>query len=236
MFVNKMAKNTETDGLDLSGLITTELTEVTVYSLSVLTNNKQYDCSKYIRRLLIQILAKQGIDDELDDGSFPYRLKQSKLLVSFSHSVKKVEERFEARLVMAISNHYNLPEVGIDCELKNISANVAQRFFASNELAVITNMSANRQAQLMSMLWMAKEAYIKVTHNQLITGLATDMLSMIDVNVLLAVIEADGHHQSGQRSVNLTKNNKTKLTVKPLQFYWLPSHQSVLCLKLFDFC
>lgn len=105
----------------------------------------------------------------LIDPNFPYRLLPFNYYVCFSHSGNQV--------TCAINKYC---PIGIDTEINTISMQVAERFYSSEEIQWLKQLSLSQQQKAISILWMLKEALIKKT-----TTKKASLLSGLKKNVLI---------------------------------------------------
>lgn len=116
-----------------------------------------------VRQLLQTMLARLDIDDELDDSEFPYRLRENRYYVCFSHSNNKVAVALSCRR-----------HIGLDIEDREVPWTVAKRFFHNHEITVLKSLSKDQRLRFIQTLWQIKESYIKINNDKLTMGLGID--------------------------------------------------------------
>ena len=130
-----------------------------------------------VRLLLQQLLATLDIDDTLDESQFPYQLSEHRYYVCFSHS----GGGRHSKVAVAISYRR---AVGIDIETHDVEWHVAQRFYHSEELAVLTRLPKTDRPLAAKVLWQVKESFIKVHQYTLAQGLGINYAPIIsDLNI-----------------------------------------------------
>ena len=141
-----------------------------------------------VRLLLQSLLNKLNIIDSLDESDFPYRLMNSQYYVSFSHTGassknrpialkhEKLLDTVENKVAVIISRHR---AVGIDIEINNVAWHVAQRFYHSNEIAILQTLPMIQRNHIVKLLWQIKESFIKIHQYKLAQGLGMDYSSLI---------------------------------------------------------
>ncbi|WP_296245274.1 MULTISPECIES: 4'-phosphopantetheinyl transferase family protein [unclassified Psychrobacter] len=146
-----------------------------------------------VRLLLKSLLNKLDIIDNLDDSSFPYRLVNSQYYVCFSHTGahnksthskmiatqrknEKLSNDLNDKVAVVISAHR---PAGIDIEANNVAWQVAQRFYHTNEIAILQTLSTIERNSAAKLLWQIKESVIKIHQYKLAQGLGMDYSYLI---------------------------------------------------------
>jgi len=146
-----------------------------------------------VRLLLQSLLNKLEISDTLDDCSFPYRLISSQYFVCFSHTGahsktihsksastqrknEKLSDDLSNKVAVVISAHR---PAGIDIETNHVEWRVAQRFYHTNEIAVLQTLSTVQRDTAAKLLWQIKESFIKIFQYKLAQGLGKDYSHLI---------------------------------------------------------
>ena len=141
-----------------------------------------------VRLLLQSLLNKLGINDSLDDVSFPYRLVNSQYYVCFSHTgassqntstQPKREKTFNGldnKVAVVISCHR---PAGIDIETNKVEWRVAKRFYHINEIAILQTLTITQRDTVAKLLWQIKESFIKIHQYTLAQGLGMDYSHLI---------------------------------------------------------
>lgn len=146
-----------------------------------------------VRLLLQSLLNKINISDTLDDCSFPYRLISSQYFVCFSHTGahsktihsksastqrknEKLSDDLSNKVAVVISAHR---PAGIDIETNHVEWQVAQRFYHTNEIAVLQTLSTVQRDTAAKLLWQIKESFIKIHQYKLAQGLGMDYSYLI---------------------------------------------------------
>ncbi|AMN67290.1 4'-phosphopantetheinyl transferase superfamily protein [Psychrobacter sp. P11G5] len=144
-----------------------------------------------VRLLLQELLTKLEIEDALDETQYPYRLINSKYYVCFSHSSDSYANN---KVAVIISRQRT---VGIDIETNKVDWHVAQRFYHSNEIALLQTLPTTQRETTAKLLWQIKESFIKIHHYKLAQGLGMNYEHLIpnivinfeQNNSLLTIIE-----------------------------------------------
>lgn len=104
----------------------------------------------------------------LNTSSFPYfyHHQQTQYFVSFSHS--------KTHIAVLISIY---PTIGVDIEDRNISDNVAKRFFHQEEMVWLNSLSNKSLAK--TLLWTTKESLIKANDSTLAKGLSKNVFKNV---------------------------------------------------------
>lgn len=142
-----------------------------------------------VRLLLNRLLAELGIADTLDESAFPYRLKNHRHYVCFSHSADTV----------AVALSYD-SAIGIDIEVNSVAWQVAKRFYHPSEIAMLEQLSLAKRDYLVRLLWQIKESLIKINQTTLAAG-----LGRADLPLVQTLIE----HNSGDSSADNNIKNET---------------------------
>ena len=137
-----------------------------------------------VRLLLQSLLDKLNIIDSLDDISFPYRLVDSQYYVCFSHTGasskfatnENIIEHLDNKVAVVISHHC---PAGIDIEVNNVKWQVVQRFYHTNEIAILQTLPTVQRDIIAKLLWQIKESFIKIYHYKLAQGLGMDYSYLI---------------------------------------------------------
>ncbi|MGM8884461.1 4'-phosphopantetheinyl transferase family protein [Psychrobacter sp. 1U2] len=150
-----------------------------------------------VRLLLNKLLVQLGIVDTLDESAFPYRLKNHRHYVCFSHSGDTV----------AVALSYD-SAIGIDIEVNSVAWQVAKRFYHPSEIAMLEQLSLDKRDYLVRLLWQIKESLIKINQTTLAAGLGRADLPLVQM-----LIEYDSADNSAD---NIVKNNSSarKLFIK----------------------
>ncbi len=133
--------------------------------------DKKHLQSAAVRQLLSDVQDKLMMQARLYDAGYPYYFihQEQRYYICFSHSDEMV--------ALALSR----APCGIDIEMRDISLMVATRFFHTNELQLIRQISdANKQKLAMNRLWQLKEAMIKLNGGQLQVDLGQDFSRYIE--------------------------------------------------------
>ena len=137
-----------------------------------------------VRLLLQSLLDKLNIIDSLDDISFPYRLVDSQYYVCFSHTGasskfatnENIIEHLDNKVAVVISHHC---PAGIDIEVNNVKWQVVQRFYHTNEIAILQTLPTVQRDIIAKLLWQIKESFIKIYQYKLAQGLGMDYSYLI---------------------------------------------------------
>ena len=141
-----------------------------------------------VRLLLQALLKKLAISDSLDESSFPYQLTDSQYYVCFSHTsghsknatrIKYDRENTDIpyiKVAVIINSHR---ASGIDIEINTVKWVVAQRFYHSNEMAILQTLSIIKRNNTVKLLWQIKESFIKIHQYTLAQGLGMDYSTII---------------------------------------------------------
>ena len=132
-----------------------------------------------VRLLLQSLLDKLNIIDSLDDISLPYRLVDSQYYVCFSHTGasskfatnENIIEHLDNKVAVVISHHC---PAGIDIEVNSVKWQVVQRFYHTNEIAILQTLPTVQRDIIAKLLWQIKESFIKIYHYKLAQGLGMD--------------------------------------------------------------
>ena len=147
-----------------------------------------------VRILLNRLLAELGIADTLDESAFPYRLKNHRHYVCFSHSADRV----------AVALSFD-SAIGIDIEVNSVAWQVAKRFYHPSEIAMLEQLSLDKRDYLVRLLWQIKESLIKINQTTLAAG-----LGRADLPLVQTLIERDsGDSIADNSSDNSVKNNSS---------------------------
>ena len=139
--------------------------------------NKRQQQRHGVRLLLQQLLVTLDINDTLDESQFPYQLSKHRYYVCFSHS----GDRLQSKVAVAISHRR---AVGIDIETHDVAWQVAQRFYHSDEISMLTRLPMADRALVSKLLWQVKESFIKIHQYKLAQGLAINYAPLIsDLNI-----------------------------------------------------
>lgn len=147
-----------------------------------------------VRLLLQALLEKMNIRDTLDESSFPYRLTNSQYYVCFSHTGASIQsnaaqlnkekpfnrldnlDSLDNKVAVVVSCHR---PAGIDIEANNVKWQVAQRFYHTNELAILQALNSTQRDTVAKLLWQIKESFIKIYQYTLAQGLGMDYSAYI---------------------------------------------------------
>ena len=137
-----------------------------------------------VRLLLQSLLDKLNIIDSLDDISLPYRLVDSQYYVCFSHTGasskfatnENIIEHLDNKVAVVISHHC---PAGIDIEVNNVKWQVVQRFYHTNEIAILQTLPTVQRDIIAKLLWQIKESFIKIYQYKLAQGLGIDYSYLI---------------------------------------------------------
>ena len=137
-----------------------------------------------VRLLLQSLLDKLNIIDSLDDISFPYRLVDSQYYVCFSHTGasskfatnENIIEHLDNKVAVVISHHC---PAGIDIDVNNVKWQVVQRFYHTNEIAILQTLPTVQRDIIAKLLWQIKESFIKIYQYKLAQGLGMDYSYLI---------------------------------------------------------
>lgn len=154
-----------------------------VMSARQMAHNQRQLQRQGVRQLLQKLLTRLNIDDTLDESNFPYRLRESKYYVCFSHtgtdakndinkkSNQLINRQLGSHVAVIISNRR---PVGIDIENSNIAWRVVQRYYSVNEIALLESLSIIQRDYIAKLLWQIKESFIKIQQYTLAQGLGKD--------------------------------------------------------------
>lgn len=169
-----------------------------------------------VRRLLKELLTKLEIDDTLNEAQFPYRLINSEYYVCFSHSSNGGASddylNTNTKVAVVISHRRT---AGIDIETNNVDWHVAQRFYHSNEIAILQTLPTNQRDTATKLLWQIKESFIKINHYKLAQGLGMNYEHLI--SNIVTNLEKDSS------SLSIAGNDEYNY-----QITFLLSHQTVV--------
>ena len=168
-----------------------------------------------VRQLLQTLLNKLEISDTLDESSFPYRLRQSKYYVCFSHTAAHNKNEFNKKSnqnIAAISYSKIAAVIsrrrpaGIDIEHNNVDWHIAKRFYSDNEITILQTLPKNQRNYIAKLLWQIKESFIKVHQYTLAQGLGIDYSDVIptltdDINKDLITISHTNDQSNYQIAV-----------------------------------
>ena len=141
-----------------------------------------------VRLLLQSLLNKLEMIDTLNDASFPYRLANSQYYVCFSHTgahnkvvsnqhkKNKPFDYLDNKVAVVISAHR---PIGIDIEINAVKWQVAQRFYHTNEIAILQTLTITQRDTVAKLLWQIKECFIKIFQYKLAQGLGKDYSHLI---------------------------------------------------------
>lgn len=121
-----------------------------------------------VRALCQQLLMQITRNDAIDEGQFPYRLKQHGDYLCFTHSHDYV----------AVVLNASRP-CGIDLELSEVRWQTVQRFYHSDELALLEGIAPDLRQVLCRYLWQIKECIVKIEQGQLIPTLGRSLAAYI---------------------------------------------------------
>jgi len=142
-----------------------------------------------VRLLLNKLLVELGIIDTLDESAFPYRLKNHRHYVCFSHSADRV----------AVALSYD-SAIGIDIEVNSVAWQVAKRFYHPDEIALLEQLPVAKRDYLVRLLWQVKESLIKINQTELTVGLGSAYVPLIQT--LIEHNSADNNIQNNTSSTN----------------------------------
>ncbi|WP_296403175.1 4'-phosphopantetheinyl transferase superfamily protein [Psychrobacter sp.] len=155
---------------------------------------------KPINALKIEVLKTHSI--KLLEDSYPFRLLPFNYYVCFSHSDDMI----------ACAIHKNLP-IGIDLETNQISSLIAKRFYTKDENQWILGLSSKEQPVALKILWMLKEASIKLYNYK-----EANLISGLNKNLLI-----QAQHLMPEDIINIKKDlsifhsNDKKSNIKSIQ-------------------
>lgn len=141
-----------------------------------------------VRQLLQKLLARLKIDDTLDESHFPYRLRESRYYVCFSHTGidnnNDINKKSSQSLNIQLGSHVAViissrRPVGIDIENSNIAWRVVQRYYSVNEIELLESLSIIQRDYVAKLLWQIKESYIKIQQYTLAQGLGKDYAHLV---------------------------------------------------------
>lgn len=197
-----------------------------------LTQTKQHQTQRQAIRHLLQNwlnnvpLSAKTVqkNDTLDETAFPYRLKNSQLFVSFSHS--------QNHLACAISPY----PIGVDIEYKPIHWRVAQRYFHPDEIHFLAQQDAQTCTKLCQILWQIKECLTKIYQIPLLKSLRYSLApNLPKIMQILRQIQINSHNPNSffvfDLSLNYLEKNPFALSTKPMQI-WLGNHIAIAIEKL----
>ena len=163
-----------------------------------------------VRLLLQSLLNKLEMIDTLNDASFPYRLANSQYYVCFSHTgahnkvvsnqhkKNKPFDYLDNKVAVVISAHR---PIGIDIEINAVKWQVAQRFYHTNEIAILQTLTITQRDTVAKLLWQIKECFIKIFQYKLAQGLGKDY------SYLIADLIKDATSKSPLLAINDNKSN-----------------------------
>ncbi|WP_254423148.1 4'-phosphopantetheinyl transferase superfamily protein [Psychrobacter sp. DAB_AL32B] len=162
-----------------------QTSQTTLLSVREMAYKQRQQQRAGVRLLLQSLLNKLNVSDNLDDTSFPYRLNTSQYYVCFSHTganskstnVKPNNEKYFDDKVAVIISRYRA--VGIDIEVNDVAWHIAQRFYHSNEIAILRTLPMIQRDNIVKLLWQIKESFIKIYQYKLAQGLGMDYSSLI---------------------------------------------------------
>lgn len=153
-----------------------------------IAHNQRQQQRAGVRLLLQSLLNKLDMIDTLDDSRFPYQLTNSQYYVCFSHTGahseiistqhknKKSFDGLNAKVAVVISAYR---PSGIDIEVNNVAWQVAQRFYHTNEMAILQTLPTIQRDIIAKLLWQIKESFIKIYQYKLAQGLGMDYSYLI---------------------------------------------------------
>lgn len=169
-------------------------------STPTIAHNKRQQQRSNVRLLLKSLLTQLNITDTLDDSQFPYQLTDNKYYVCFSHSANKV--------AVSISSSH---PVGIDIETQDIAWGVAQRYYHSAELTLLTKLSIDQRIVISKWLWQLKESFIKIYQYKLAQGLGINYAAVIPE--LIASLNKINLRNNDLEKVVLPPNNSAQIII-----------------------
>ena len=141
-----------------------------------------------VRLLLQALLKKLTISDSLDESSFPYQLTDSQYYVCFSHTsghsknatrIKYDRENTDIPYIKVAVIINSDRASGVDIEINTVKWVVAQRFYHSNEMAILQTLPIIKRNNTVKLLWQIKESFIKIHQYTLAQGLGMDYSAVI---------------------------------------------------------
>ena len=174
-----------------------------------------------VRQLLQALLNKLEIIDTLDESNFPYRLRQSKYYVCFSHTAAHNKDEFNKKSNQNIGpiSYSKIAAVisrrrpaGIDIEHNNVAWHIVKRFYSDNEITILQTLPKNQRDCIAKLLWQIKESFIKIHQYTLAKGLGMDYSDLIpslteDMGENLLSIERTNHQFNYQ--IAILQSNQT---------------------------
>lgn len=158
----------------------------------------------YLEPSSINLFSTCGLS--LQQSSYPYRILPFNYYICFTHSADKVS--------CAIHKHR---PIGIDIEKHPVSLSVAQRFYDKQEIRWLLSLDVEIQPQALNLLWMLKEATIKISQKEnkhLLSGLKTNMLLPAKQLLQLDKITDDTNFKNEMSKLSININSGTNLGIK----------------------
>ena len=159
----------------LTHLCHTSLDTTTAYAAARLCKRHHFRDKRQwqrtgVRVLLQKLLDTLGISDTLDESQFPYRLTHSRYYVCFTHSNDNVG------VIISCQR-----SVGIDIEVQDIKWQVAERFYHTDEIAILSTLTLEQRDIIARWLWQIKESFIKVNQHTLAQGMGVNYVTIMPV-------------------------------------------------------
>ena len=204
-----------------------KLPEQTPLSILAVAHSKRQQQRDGVRLLLRHLLNQLNLIDDLDDAQFPYRLVTCGYYICFSHSDDHTQ-RFTNKCADKSLHHYELQSkvavaisryrpIGIDIEAQLVAWRVVQRYYHSNELALLNQLAIAQRNITARYLWQLKESLIKVHNYTLAQGLGIDYSVILPL--LITKIENSTDNNSDQKisivTTHLYKSTSYQIAILP---------------------
>lgn len=203
---NNPSKRSNSSKPSISHQLQKQAVRKLLYNLvSQLLNHCQF---YYVELKAINLFSTRGLN--LHQSNYPYRLLPFNYYLCFTHSADKV--------ACAVNKHR---PIGIDIENHSVSLPVAQRFYDDREIEWLSSIEVKLQPKALKLLWMLKEAAIKIDftdNNHLLSGLKTNMLLPATQLLPFNANKTATDSKSRNNKLLVDKNTKTNLELKVFTF------------------
>ena len=203
---NNPSKHSNSSKPSISHRLQKQAVRQLLYSLvSQLMDHCQF---YYVEPKAINLFSTRGFN--LHQSSYPYRLLPFNYYLCFTHSADKV--------ACAVNKHR---PIGIDIENHSVSLSVAQRFYDDREIEWLSSLDVELQPQAIKLLWMLKEAAIKIDftdNNYLLSGLKTNILLPATQLLTFNANKTATDSKSRNHKLLVDKNSKTNSELKVFAF------------------
>lgn len=200
-----------------------KLSQQTPLSVLAVAYNKRQQQRDGVRLLLQHLLNQLNIIDGLDDAKFPYRLVNCGYYICFSHSDdhtqrftnKSAEQslhqyRLQSKVAVAISR---CRPIGIDIEAQLVAWHVVQRYYHTNELALLNQLPIAQRDITARYLWQLKESLIKIHNYKLAQGLGIDYSAILPL--LINKIEDNTDQNMNIMTIHLYQTTTYQIVILP---------------------